>query len=177
MTGSIPLIRSRDIAREIQGSKGLLVVQLTSFETSCSFCIRSNPVFEEVAKDPANAKVRFLRVAYLPWTQMGSDAFAQAFAYIKTAILFANMVAMLSRWSCNSCCLAGWSNLLHRPCQRPHLHIPGALFDKQSAQFPYGCGSRYHIVHYSNVFVFDCVQTFFANCKAMPQILLSLITG
>lgn len=81
MTGSIPLIRSRDIAREIQGSKGLLVVQLTSFETSCSFCIRSNPVFEEVAKDPANAKVRFLRVAYLPWTQMGSDAFAQTFAY------------------------------------------------------------------------------------------------
>lgn len=81
VTGTIPVIDSHQVAEKIRGSKGLLVVQLTSFETSCSFCIRSNPVFEDLADAPENIKVKFVRVAYRPWGQMADDAFAQTFGY------------------------------------------------------------------------------------------------
>jgi thiol-disulfide isomerase/thioredoxin len=81
VTGNIPVVDSNKIAEKIRQSKGILVVQLTSFETTCSFCIRSNPIFEEFTKAPENSNIQFLRVAYRPWVQMGTDAFAQTLGY------------------------------------------------------------------------------------------------
>ena len=79
VTGDIPLVAPQQIAEKTRTTKGILVVQLTSFETACSFCMRSNPVFEALAKGPVDPQVQFVRVAYAPWTLVGSDAFAKAF--------------------------------------------------------------------------------------------------
>lgn len=81
VTGDIPVISSRDIAAKIQHTKGLVIVQLTSFETTCDFCIRSNPVYERLAKDTASSGITFLRVAYRPWLQLTIDPFAQTFGF------------------------------------------------------------------------------------------------
>ncbi len=78
VSGNIPLVDRRQVADKVASSKGVVVVQLTSFDTTCTFCMRANPVFEELARANVDPNVSFLRVDYLPWTGVGSDPFARS---------------------------------------------------------------------------------------------------
>ena len=73
----LPLFAPTRVEAHLAKTPGVVVVQLTSFETTCSFCIRGNPTFDALAKDGA-ADAQFIRVVYRPWTGVGQDPFAKA---------------------------------------------------------------------------------------------------
>lgn len=73
----LPLFAPTRVEAHLAKTPGLVVVQLTSFETTCSFCIRGNPTYEALAKDSTTA-AQFIRVIYRPWTGVGQDPFAKA---------------------------------------------------------------------------------------------------
>lgn len=102
VTGTLAVIDSHQAAEKFRHTKGLLVVQLTSFETSCAFCIRSNPIFEELADAPENLKVKFVRVIYRPWEQMVNDPFGKAFGYAGLPIFATYQDGKLVRQHCGS---------------------------------------------------------------------------
>ena len=78
VTGSVPLLPSAQIGTYIAHTPGTLVVELTSFETTCVFCMRGNPVFEEFSGAHGADSVRFARVALSPWTGVAAVPFAQS---------------------------------------------------------------------------------------------------
>jgi hypothetical protein len=78
-TGRVPQLAPREVADALAQSHGLVVVMLSSFETTCAFCLRANPGFETLAQ--SHPDVRFLRVMYRPWTAVGSDAFGKSLGY------------------------------------------------------------------------------------------------
>ena len=77
--GSVPmaLFAPTRVEAHLAKTAGLVVVQLTSFETTCSFCIRGNPTYDALAKDSAT-EAQFIRVIYRPWTGVAQDPFAKA---------------------------------------------------------------------------------------------------
>jgi hypothetical protein len=78
-TGHVPQVAPHDIADTLAQSHGLVVVMLSSFETTCAFCLRANPGFETLSQ--SHPDVRFLRVMYRPWTAVGTDAFGKTLGY------------------------------------------------------------------------------------------------
>lgn len=78
-TGQVPQVAPRDLADTLAQSHGLVVVMLSSFETTCAFCLRANPGFETLAQ--SHPDVRFLRVMYRPWTAVATDAFGKTLDY------------------------------------------------------------------------------------------------
>jgi thiol-disulfide isomerase/thioredoxin len=78
VTGNIALVDRRQVADKVARSRGVVVVQLTSFDTTCAFCMRSNPIFEELVRTNLDPNVTFLRVDYLPWTGVSRDPFARS---------------------------------------------------------------------------------------------------
>jgi thiol-disulfide isomerase/thioredoxin len=78
-SGDVPQVSPHDVADTLAQSHGLVVVMLSSFETTCAFCLRANPGFETLAQ--AHPDVRFLRVMYRPWTAVAYDAFGKLLDY------------------------------------------------------------------------------------------------
>jgi len=78
-SGHVPQVSPRDIADTLAQSHGRVVVMLSSFETTCAFCLRANPGFETLAQ--AHPDVRFLRVMYRPWTAVAVDAYGKTLGY------------------------------------------------------------------------------------------------
>jgi thiol-disulfide isomerase/thioredoxin len=78
-TGHVPQVAPREVAETLAQSHGLVVVMLSSFETTCAFCLRANPGFETLAQ--SHPDVRFLRVMYQPWTAVATDAFGKTLGY------------------------------------------------------------------------------------------------
>lgn len=79
VTGSIEQMDAKKVDEFMAQSKGVVVLMLSSFETQCAFCMRANPLFETLAKRPVagEAKARFVRVMYRPWTSVTADAFGE----------------------------------------------------------------------------------------------------
>ena len=75
-TGHVPQVAPREIADTLAQSHGRVVVMLSSFETTCAFCLRANPDFETLAQ--AHPDVRFLRVMYRPWLASSTDVFGSS---------------------------------------------------------------------------------------------------
>lgn len=75
-SGQVPQVLARDAAATLAASRGTVVVMLSSFETTCAFCLRANPGFEELARTTPG--VRFLRVMYRPWTWAASEDFGKS---------------------------------------------------------------------------------------------------
>lgn len=78
VTGTVPLVTAAQIDAHIANTPGTLVVELTSFETTCAFCMRGNPVFEEFSSAYAASPIRFARVVLTPWTSVSNVPFAKA---------------------------------------------------------------------------------------------------
>jgi thiol-disulfide isomerase/thioredoxin len=81
VSGSVEQIDPKKVDDVISHAKGIVVLMLSSFETDCAFCMRANPLFEALAKRPAavDAKVRFVRTMYRPWTGVMSDPFGEKY--------------------------------------------------------------------------------------------------
>ena len=77
VSGRIPIIAASQIGKHIAKTPGTLVVELTSFDTTCTFCMRGNPVFEELADSTPNDESRFVRVVFTPWTSVSENSFAK----------------------------------------------------------------------------------------------------
>jgi len=75
----VQLVAPRDAAELIARSKGILVVQVTSFDTACGFCVRSNDVFDTLARDGGASAPKFIRITYQPWGAVSRDGFAQSY--------------------------------------------------------------------------------------------------
>lgn len=53
------------------------MVKLTSFETSCVFCMKGNPVFEAWVSTAGGGSTKFARVVYTPWVSVGQVGFTK----------------------------------------------------------------------------------------------------
>lgn len=58
-------------------TQGRVVLQLTSNDPNCPFCVQHNPVVERIAAQHAQA-AQYWRVHYDPWTDVGNDANVRA---------------------------------------------------------------------------------------------------
>lgn len=76
--GVVAEVSPADATDYVARSKGTLVVMLSSLQTSCTYCIRANPVFEQLAKGTSADQPQFIRVMYRPWNSITNDTFAQA---------------------------------------------------------------------------------------------------
>ncbi|MFG6467170.1 hypothetical protein [Roseateles sp. BYS87W] len=63
----------------VRQSKGWVVVQLSSHDPGCGFCVRSNPAFNALAAAEADTGTRFARVAFQPWRTVGDNDFVRQF--------------------------------------------------------------------------------------------------
>ena len=81
VSGSVEQIDPKKVDDVVSHSKGIVVLMLSSFETECAFCMRANPLFEALAKRPGavDAKVRFVRTMYRPWTSVMADPFGEKY--------------------------------------------------------------------------------------------------
>ncbi|RQP26119.1 thioredoxin domain-containing protein [Piscinibacter terrae] len=79
VTGSIEQVDPTKAEQAVAKSSGVVVVMLSSFETQCVFCMKANPLFESLAQRTASgdAKVKYLRVMYRPWTSVTQDHFGE----------------------------------------------------------------------------------------------------
>ena len=77
VTGHVPQVLPAKIAAHITSTPGVLVVELTSFETSCVFCMKGNPTFEAWTQSAGVGSAKFARVVYTPWVSVGQDGFAK----------------------------------------------------------------------------------------------------
>ena len=75
-TGHVSQVAPLQVAGTLAQSHGLVVVMLSSFETTCAFCLRANPDLETLAQ--AHPDVRFLRVMYRPWLASSTDVFGSS---------------------------------------------------------------------------------------------------
>lgn len=60
--------------KTVSQTKGLLLLQLTSRDRNCSFCVASNPHFDELAARKPSA-ARYVRVSWEPWRSAFKEAF------------------------------------------------------------------------------------------------------
>ena len=79
---NVPGIQSvapAEIGAWVRQSKGWVVVQLSSYDPGCGFCVRANPAFNSLAAAEAADGLRFARVAFQPWKTMGQNDFIRQF--------------------------------------------------------------------------------------------------
>jgi thiol-disulfide isomerase/thioredoxin len=58
-----------DLQRTVEQSSGRLIVQLSSADRNCGFCVRSNPRFEELARNHPDAG-KYIRTFWHPWDKV-----------------------------------------------------------------------------------------------------------
>jgi virginiamycin B lyase len=66
---AVERVSSDELARRISNSKGRLVVHVTSFDPNCSFCVKSNPVFDEFVNRNRD-RASFVRHHTEPWNSI-----------------------------------------------------------------------------------------------------------
>ena len=80
--GSAPVgikdIAPNSLLKELLASKGLVVVQLSSYDANCGFCVRGNPYFDTFAKKYAS-KLTFWRATAQPWLSVVDNDFARTY--------------------------------------------------------------------------------------------------
>jgi len=62
----VEIVTPDDLADVLARTKGIVVVQFSSMDNGCSYCVQSNPRFDTVAKVKAD-QGRFLRVTWQPY--------------------------------------------------------------------------------------------------------------
>lgn len=76
-TPAIPTLTLREAIERLSKTKGRVVLQLTSTDPKCPYCVRSNPVVDGIAQRRAK-DATWWRVDYRPWTAVTQDADAVA---------------------------------------------------------------------------------------------------
>lgn len=60
----------------VRKTKGWVVVQLSSNDPGCGFCVRANPTFNALAEHESPKGWSFVRAVYQPWTSVSNNDFA-----------------------------------------------------------------------------------------------------
>ena len=56
-----------------------MVLQLSSYDRNCTYCMSGNVGFNALAEKEASKDVTFVRVAFQPWLKVGESDFAKQF--------------------------------------------------------------------------------------------------
>lgn len=75
----IQSVAPAELGAWVRQSKGWVVVQLSSYDPGCGYCVRSNPAFNALAAAEATQGLSFARVAFQPWKSVGQNDFAKQF--------------------------------------------------------------------------------------------------
>jgi hypothetical protein len=70
-------MRLSEAIERLPRTQGRVVLQLTSNDPNCPFCVQHNPVVDRIAARHAEA-AQYWRVHYDPWTDVGNDANVRA---------------------------------------------------------------------------------------------------
>lgn len=71
-----------EISAWLQRSKGLVVLQLSSYQRACTYCMPGNVGLNALAEKEAGKGITFARVAFQPWTDVGQSAFAKQYGVL-----------------------------------------------------------------------------------------------
>jgi virginiamycin B lyase len=87
----IETVSADGVAALIAASPGRVVVQYSSRDPGCGYCVRNNSRYEDLAA-MSNPNIKFLRVFYAPWTSAGSSGEASRVKLLglPTIIVFQN---------------------------------------------------------------------------------------
>ncbi len=67
-----------NIEELVKNSKGLLLVQLTSQDSNCQYCVQSNPRFQELTRRYPGA-ARYVQVTWNPWASAFNSPFVNKY--------------------------------------------------------------------------------------------------
>ncbi|MFG6414495.1 thioredoxin family protein [Roseateles sp. DC23W] len=68
-----------DLNAWVRATPGWVVVQLSSNDPKCGYCVRANPVFNALAAAESPQGTGFARVAFQPWTSVNQNDFANQY--------------------------------------------------------------------------------------------------
>lgn len=75
----IESVAPADLSTWVRQTPGWVIVQLSSHDPGCGYCVRSNPAFNALAAGEANSGIRFARVAFQPWKSVGQSDFVRQY--------------------------------------------------------------------------------------------------
>lgn len=75
----IQAVAPAELSAWLRQSRGWVVVQLSSYDPGCGYCVRSNPAFNALAAAQGASGMRFARVAFQPWKSVGQNEFARQY--------------------------------------------------------------------------------------------------
>jgi hypothetical protein len=64
--GKVLDVSAENLLRKLEQSKGRIILQTTSRDPNCGFCVRANPTYEALARAKPEAG-RYWRVSFQPW--------------------------------------------------------------------------------------------------------------
>jgi thiol-disulfide isomerase/thioredoxin len=92
-------IAPNTLLTDIKKSKGLVAVNLSSYDANCGYCVKSNPQYERFAKK-YDTRINFWRATAQPWRTAFDNDFAREYKVqgVPTTLLFqdGNLVRMLN---------------------------------------------------------------------------------
>jgi thiol-disulfide isomerase/thioredoxin len=78
-TGTVEMMAPADLTAALAASRGYVVIQLSSYDSSCPFCAQANPTFDQLASGAAG-RAAFWRAMYQPWrSAWPNDAFVKTY--------------------------------------------------------------------------------------------------
>lgn len=82
-------LTDENIKRTIDASKGRLVVQFSSYDHGCGYCVFSNIPFEKLVPSYSGA-VQFARITWQPWAKLNSEIINYYHVYGLPALIVFN---------------------------------------------------------------------------------------
>ena len=81
-------IAPAELGAWLRKTKGWVVLQLSSYDPGCGFCIPANPPFNALAQAEQSRGMSFVRVAFQPWTSVSRNDFVAQYAVPGLPITF-----------------------------------------------------------------------------------------
>lgn len=76
----VTAVAPADLSAWVRNSKGWVVLQLSSYDPKCTYCIPANPPFDALARSEGPSGISFARVAFQPWTSLSGNDFVVNYA-------------------------------------------------------------------------------------------------
>lgn len=92
LASSVEMLAPADLTAAIAASKGYVVLQLSSYDSNCTYCAPANLTFDQLASH-SGGKATFLRAMYQPWrSAWPNDTFVKTYGItgLPTSLTFKN---------------------------------------------------------------------------------------
>lgn len=77
-----------ELSAWLRKTKGWVVLQLSSYDAGCIYCVRANPAFNALAQSGQSKGFSFVRVSFQPWTSVSRNDFVAQYAVPGLPIFF-----------------------------------------------------------------------------------------